>query len=136
MDPITPSPTAKMARRDTGGFKEITPPLSSMRWVHLQMKGDLEKAFKVWDKYFNNSCNFWLRYIMWKKKDLTKIDKDNFTFESPTEHYSWLGFRSKYRRVGYGKGASYSVPGDYYRWRYCFRQDQWSGWILMWGAVQ
>ena len=79
MDSITPSPSSKKAKRDFSGVKEIIPPLTSMRWVHPTMKEDLEKAFRGTDKHFNNACNFWFRYIMWKKKDLTKIDKDHFS---------------------------------------------------------
>lgn len=79
MDPITPNPCATKAKRDFSGVKEIIPPLTSMKWVYPTMKEDLERAFQESDKHFYNSCNFWFRYIMWKKRDLTKIDKDHFS---------------------------------------------------------
>lgn len=84
MDPLTPTPTAKRQKTNQVALqkgtlvKELIPPLSSMKWVHDEMKSDLEEAFRLTDKEFQNACNFWYRYICWKKRDLTKIDKDHF----------------------------------------------------------
>ena len=70
-EPVNPTPSAKRQKRETGAIAHI-------RWVHSDMKESLADAFRRSEKEFVTACNFWLRYIMWKKKDLTRVDKDQF----------------------------------------------------------
>lgn len=58
--------------------KETIPLLSTLRWVNEAMKTDLTEAHSKSAQEFTNCCNWWYRAILWKKKDFSKSDKDQF----------------------------------------------------------
>ena len=58
--------------------RETIPLLSLMRWVHETMKQDLADAHSKSPQEFANCCNWWCETILWKKKDFTKTNKDQF----------------------------------------------------------
>lgn len=55
-----------------------SPVLSLMRWVHETMKQDLVEAHSKSVQEFVNCCNWQYQVILWKKKEFSKIDKDQF----------------------------------------------------------
>ncbi|KAF8417636.1 hypothetical protein EV426DRAFT_645715 [Tirmania nivea] len=74
-------PPAKKVKINTYGAvpgKQSSVLLSDLRWVHNDMKEDLVMAFNKSPQEFMNCCNFWYRYCLWKKKDLTKLDREQF----------------------------------------------------------
>ena len=75
-----PSPkrqkTVSMSSMSTA--KETIPLLTTLRWVHDTMKTSLNEAHSKSAQEFTNCCNWWYRVILWKKKEFTKTDKDQF----------------------------------------------------------
>lgn len=74
-DPVNETPSVKRRRSDV---MISIPNIGSLRWVHKRMKPDLEAAFKTSEEEFKNCCNWWYCLIMWKKKDVTKEDRNHF----------------------------------------------------------
>ncbi|KAF8457343.1 hypothetical protein BDZ91DRAFT_786016 [Kalaharituber pfeilii] len=60
------------------GVKELIPMLSQLKWVHPDMKGDTEVAFTATSAELVGCVNFYVRVSMWKKREITKVDRDHF----------------------------------------------------------
>jgi len=117
---ISEVPISKKQKMNTGTFAPITEPtpmLCDLRWVHVDIKEDLVATFNKSPQEFSNCCNFWYRYSLWKKKDLTKFDRDQFAqaaFGVPSHQLQYnshsnpsgnesLGIQVHRRWHGYGK---------------------------------
>ena len=75
---VGPSPKRQRTASTVSSVKDTIPLLNTLRWVHDTMKSDLNEAHSKTAPEFANCCNWWYRAILWKKKDFSKFDKDNF----------------------------------------------------------